>query len=111
MTSHLTLTTSLALMTLAGCGYAVATVGMKLAASDMSAGAMLLMLAGLACAAIAEIYLLRHASLAMIYLGVIAFETIVVLTFAAMMGDRLSLFQFAGAGLVLAGFALVTHAE
>ena len=68
-----------------------------------------LVLFGLVAAVIAEIILLRHASLPVIYLTIIAFETLLVLLFASAIGERPNLQQLSGAGLVLVGLVMVTR--
>ncbi|MCB1312521.1 MAG: 5-aminolevulinate synthase [Sedimentitalea sp.] len=98
------------LLVLTGIGYAVATAGMKLSTGDgWTSVALALVVGGLLVAVLAEITLLRSANLAVIYLAIIAIETLLVLVFAAMIGDTLSPPQLAGAGLVLGGMALVMH--
>jgi small multidrug resistance pump len=109
MTAQFSMTTTLILMTLTAGGYAVATLGMKLASEQLNSLALALMTTGLVAAALAEINLLRNANLAIIYLGIISLETLLVLSFAAMIGDRLTLQQLSGAAFVLVGFALVAH--
>lgn len=109
MTTQLSMTTTVILMALTAGGYAVATLGMKIASYQLSALAMALMAMGLAGAALAEITLLRQANLSVIYLGIIAVESLLVLTIAALIGDRLTPLQLSGAALVLVGMALVCH--
>lgn len=109
MIAQMSIATTVALMTLTAIGYAVATLGMKLAADQFSTLALALMAAGLTGAAFAEVALLRQASLPVIYLGIIGFETLLVLCIAAAIGDVLSLQQLSGALLVLLGMVLVTH--
>ena len=64
---------------------------------------------GLVIAAIAEITLLRHAGLPVVYLGIMVTETILVLTYAAWSHHGLSLAQMSGGILVVAGFAMVCN--
>ncbi|MDW4497660.1 5-aminolevulinate synthase [Sulfitobacter sp. D35] len=111
MTYQLNLTAMFFLMLLAAGGYAVATVGMKMASAVLSPAALSLVLAGLGAAAIAEIVLLRHADLAVIYLGVILAESVLVLAYAVHLGGMPGTGQIWGATMVLAGFALVTLGE
>lgn len=109
MTAQFSMSATLLLMALTAGGYALATLGMKLAADQMNAVAVTLMAAGLAGAAFAEIALLRQANLATIYLGIIAVESLLVLTVAVMIGDRLTTLQISGGAMVLIGLALVSH--
>jgi small multidrug resistance pump len=89
-------------------GYALATIGMKLssAAGTMATAAIIVL--GLAGAALAEIALLRNASLSVVYLGIVVTETALVLAYACWDRQGVSLAELAGAALVLAGFALVS---
>ncbi len=98
----------LILMMLTACGYAVATVGMKMSAGMTNAATTAIIVLGLAGAAFAEIALLRNASLPTVYIGIILGETILVLGYAAWDQHTLSLQQLGGAALVIAGFALVS---
>ncbi|WP_424986840.1 hypothetical protein [Microbulbifer sp. S227A] len=109
MPGHLNMTATLLLMALTATGYAIATLGMKLASDQVNAFAVALMAAGLAGAALAEIILLRQASLPVIYLGIVAVESLLVLSVAAMIGDRLTPVQLSGGALVLLGMILVSH--
>lgn len=109
MTSDLNFATIAFLIALTAAGYAVATLGMKLATGGITAQAAALMACGLAAAVAAEILLLRNSDLSVIYIGIIAFETILVLAIAAWLGEGLTFRQLAGAGLVLGGMMMVTH--
>lgn len=109
MTAQISMTTTLILMALTASGYAIATLGMKIASDQMNALALALMATGLAGAALAEITLLRQANLSVIYLGIIAVETILVLSVAALIGERLTPLQLSGGALVLVGMIMVSH--
>lgn len=109
MTAQISMTTTVILMALTASGYAIATLGMKIASDQMNALALALMATGLAGAALAEITLLRQANLSVIYLGIIGVETILVLSVAALIGDRLTPVQLSGGALVLVGMILVSH--
>ncbi|MEO9780212.1 MAG: 5-aminolevulinate synthase [Sedimentitalea sp.] len=109
MTAQISMTTTVILMALTASGYAIATLGMKIASDQINALALALMATGLAGAALAEITLLRQANLSVIYLGIIAVETILVLSVAALIGDRLTPLQLSGGALVLVGMILVSH--
>ncbi len=109
MTMQMGLAATAMLMTMTAVGYAVATLGMKLASEQLTTPAMALMVIGLAGAALAEIILLRQANLAVVYLGIIAFESLLVLLIAAAVGDTLGPRQLAGAAMLLLGVVLVAH--
>lgn len=96
------------LIVLSAVGYAVATIGMKLASTTVTAGALAIILAGFVAASLAEVALLRKAELGVIYITIVGVETLLVLAFAAMIGEGPNLRTLAGAGLVLAGIALVS---
>ena len=95
------------LIPIAAIAYAAATFGIKMAASTVSSSALCLIIAGFTLAALAEAVLLRHADLGVIYLSIIAVETLAVLCIAAWIGDGLNFKQILGATLVLSGIALV----
>ncbi|MCB2134568.1 MAG: 5-aminolevulinate synthase [Rhodobacteraceae bacterium] len=100
---------SLILVLTAAFAYAIATFGIKLASGAVSPLATGLILFGFLLAAAAETVLLRQSDLGAIYLAIIAVETIVILTIAAVIGEGLNLKQFFGAGLILGGIVLVGH--
>lgn len=101
------LTKPLFLIFTAALAYAVATAGIKMASTLVSPPALLLIGAGFTLATLAEIVLLRQASLGVIYIAIITVETLMVLTLAAMLGEGLTPRQMIGAGLVLAGILIV----
>lgn len=107
MNTSLALFPALFLMTITASGYALATIGMKLSAQSPPALSFAIIGLGLAGAALAEITLLRHASLPLVYLGIVVTETLLVLAYASWAHNGISLTQIGGAVLVLAGFALV----
>ena len=88
-------------------GYALATVGMKLSAQGHMPAGLALAIAGFLAAFAAEILLMRRAELSVVYLAIIAAETLLVLGYASWIGEGLSLRQALGAGMVLAGLAVV----
>ena len=108
MTSNISTVLALILMIFTAIGYAIATVGMKMASDGVSALALGCITAGLCAAVLAEVTLLRHADLAVIYIGVVFAETLLVLAYAASVSGVLGLQQIVGAALVLSGFALVS---
>jgi hypothetical protein len=108
MSAYLSWFPVLVLMGVTASGYALATIGMKMSSDSHSIPAIMIILLGLAGAALAEIVLLRQASLPLIYLGIIVTETVLVLGYAAWIDQGLSLHQLGGATLVVLGFALVS---
>ena len=99
----------LVLIVLSAGGYALATVGMKLALTASLPLAVLVIVTGFALAGVGEIVLLRQAPLSVVYLTIMGVETLLVLGYAAMIGEGLDLRGILGGGLVLAGLALVAH--
>lgn len=88
-------------------GYALATVGMKCAADGLlPLGLTLAILGGIAAISF-EIALLRRSDLSLVYIGIVVAETLLVLGYAAMIGEGLSPRQVGGALLVLAGLAAI----
>ncbi|WP_152474258.1 5-aminolevulinate synthase [Roseovarius sp. THAF9] len=99
----------LALAVFAAMGYALATIGMKLASGHWSFLAAGLILLGFIAATQTEILLMRGVSLGALYLLIIAIETLVVLTYAYAIGEGLSARDVGGGVLILLGVALVSH--
>lgn len=99
----------LVLVVVAAFGYALATIGMKLASNNWTAVAVALIVLGFVAAALAEVVLLQKADLGVIYITIIGVETLMVLAFAAAIGEAPDLRTLAGAGLVVAGIGLVAH--
>jgi drug/metabolite transporter (DMT)-like permease len=87
--------------------YAFATVGLKMASSTASPAALSLIVGGFGLATLAEITLMRQMNLGIIYLAVVAVETLAVLGFAALIGEGLNGKQFIGAAFVVSGLVLV----
>lgn len=94
---------------LAAMGYGVATIGMKLASDTWTVPAMGLILLGFFAATQAEIVLMRGVSLSVLYLVIIAVETLIVLTYAFSIGEGLSARESLGGVLIFAGLAVVSH--
>ena len=111
MSAALPWTAALILMTVTAGGYALATIGMKMAIVTQSPVPIAIIVLGLAGAAFAEIALLRHATLPLVYLGIVVTESALVLGYAAWAQNEVSLSQVLGAVMVLAGFALVLSHE
>jgi len=99
----------LVLVLVAAFGYALATIGMKLAANNWTLVASAIIVAGFVAATLAEVVLLQKADLGVIYITIIGVETLMVLAFAAAIGETPDLETLAGAGLVIAGIALASH--
>jgi small multidrug resistance pump len=97
------------LILIAALGYSIATVGMKIGSTGLTVTAVLLMAGGLFAAAAAEVVILKSADLGIVFITIIGIETLIVLTYAAMIGEGLDLRQLGGAGMVLAGIAVVSH--
>jgi len=91
--------------------YAVATIGMKLASVGPTPAAYGFIMVGLIGAVLGEIILLRSASLTVIYIGIVVFESLLVLTYATYTSGHLNMPQLLGAALVIGGFAVVTMTE
>lgn len=97
------------LVVVSALGYTVATIGMKLASTGITAVAVGIIVLGFVAATLAEVSLLRGADLGVIYITIIGVETLLVLGFAALIGEGLDLRRVAGAGFVIVGIALVSH--
>ncbi|MEX0338107.1 MAG: 5-aminolevulinate synthase [Arenibacterium sp.] len=111
MSTSLPMALLILLLLLAAGGYAVATVGMKIASEGLSLFAMTLLALGFAAAVLAEIVLLRQADLPVVYIAIVVAETTLILIYSMMIGEMLNLRQMIGGGLVLAGFFMVTLAN
>jgi multidrug transporter EmrE-like cation transporter len=99
----------LVLVLLSAIGYAIATIGMKLASNNWTLVAVAIIVAGFVAATLAEVVLLKKADLGVIYVTIVGAETLMVLAFAAAIGEAPDLRTVAGAALVVAGIVLVTH--
>jgi small multidrug resistance pump len=100
---------TLVLVIVAALGYSVATIGMKMGAHALTGAALAVLAVGFLAAAVSEIVLLKSADLGIVYIAIIGVETLVVLSYAWWIGEGLSLRQLGGAGMVLAGLAVVAH--
>lgn len=107
MTLTLAPFTAVGMLSLTALGYAIATIGMKLASDSFTVFATFIILAGLALATAMEICLLRMGNMSLIYLGIVVAETALVLGYAYTIGHGLNAVQLAGAGMVLAGVGLL----
>lgn len=96
------------LILLSAIGYAAATAGIKLASHGQFLPASGLVLCGFGLAAVSETSLLRQSNLAVIYLAIVALETLLVMGLALLLGDKLSTLQLIGGVMVVSGLALVS---
>jgi small multidrug resistance pump len=97
-----------ALAIIAGIGYAVATLMMKMAAENTTAlivGSIFLILA---VVVVAEILLLRQIDLGVAYIAIMATETLLVLAATYFVGQPLSFKELTGGAFVVLGVALVS---
>lgn len=95
----------LALM--AAVGYGLATIGMKLASGHWTMLAGFLILLGFFAAMQAEIVLMRNMELGVLYLVIIAAETLIVLGYAFAIGEGLNLRESLGGVMIFAGLVFV----
>jgi hypothetical protein len=107
MTYSLSALTAIALLVLTAAGYAIATIGMKLASGGISTASVIIISGGLLLAVAMEIILLRIGNMSLVYLGIVVAETTLVLTYAHSVGHGLNLPQMGGAALVLTGVVLL----
>ncbi len=91
----------------AAVGYGLATIGMKLASGQWTVLAGVLILLGFFAAMQTEIILMRGMDLGVLYLIIIAAETLIVLGYAFAIGEGLSMRESMGAVLIFAGIAVV----
>ncbi|MEL7256703.1 MAG: 5-aminolevulinate synthase [Pseudomonadota bacterium] len=99
----------LGLAVIAALGYAVATIGMKMASGHWTIAALALIVLGFVAATQTEVILMREVSLGALYLIIIGIETLVVLTYAFAIGEGLSGRDAMGGAFVLAGLAVISH--
>ncbi|MBS0122735.1 5-aminolevulinate synthase [Thetidibacter halocola] len=88
-------------------GYLIATLGMKGAATGLVGPGLALAFGGFALAFAAEVALMRLTKLSLVYIAILGVETVLVLAVAFGIGEGFTLRQGLGAGLVLAGLAIV----
>ena len=96
------------LVLLSAIGYALSAVGMK--AMSLAPGPMglALLVGGLTLAVLSEILVLRHSNLSVVYLTIVAVETLLVLGYAASVGEVLNMRQSLGAMMVFLGMVAIT---
>lgn len=97
----------LLLALIAAVGYALATIGMKIASGHWTILACTLIFVGFFAVIQSEILLMRNMELGVLYLLIIAAETLLVLGYAFAIGEGLSLRESAGAVMIFAGIAVV----
>lgn len=99
------------LILLAAIGYALIAILMKLIAQNGSSN---LLVAGLGLffilIVLTEVRLLQQMELSNVYITIIAVETLIVLGYAAWVGESLSLRELGGATMVIGGTILVSTA-
>jgi len=93
----------------AALGYALATIGMKMASGNWTLLALALLVLGFYAATHAEMTLMRNIDLSVLYLIIIGLETVVVLAYAFLIGEGLGPREALGGFLVLAGMAVIAH--
>jgi hypothetical protein len=96
------------LILVAAFGYSVATILMKLSAqsgSGLILAAIAMVLLG---TALTEIVLLRQVDLGLAYIAILATETLIVVGFAAAIGEGLSTRDMVGGAMVLLGAMIVS---
>ncbi|WP_137702941.1 5-aminolevulinate synthase [Marimonas lutisalis] len=98
-----------AFILVAATGCAIATIGMKMASGNWSFFALALLLLGFFAATQSEVHLMRGIDLGVLYLLIIAVETVAVLGYAWVIGEGLGPRDAMGGLLILAGMAVVTH--
>ena len=93
---------------MAALGYTIATVGMKLAADRSYSLAAVLIIAGFVLVVVTEVFLLRRASMTVVYITIIGAETLMILVAGAMMGEIIDFRRVMGACCVVVGIALAS---
>lgn len=100
----------LILLCVVSAGYLAATLAMKLIADGSATSfAASLLVVGLVAVVLGEIALLRGAHLSVVYIGILASETLLALAYAAWIGEGFTLRQGVGATFVLTGALVVLH--
>ncbi len=109
MSSALSLQSFIPLLVAASAGgYAIATIGMKSSSDGHLTIGLTLGVIGFVLAFGAEVVMLRRYDLSLVYVAVIAAESLLVLAWAYWIGEGLSARQYLGAVMVVAGLAAVT---
>ncbi len=92
----------------AALGYALATVVMKMISGVPSYTLIVCLAAVLIGTACAEIFLLRQVNLGLAFIAIIATETLLVLSYAFLVGEGLTGKELLGGVFVVTGVALVS---
>lgn len=92
----------------AALGYGVSTILMKHFSYGYALLPLALLVAVLTGTVVSEVLLLRQVELGLAYIAIIATESLLVLTYAFVIGEGLSRQEMAGAAFVLVGVALVS---
>ena len=108
MTQNLLLFSLPGLVLVSALGYALSAVGMKAISVGAIPAGLALLLTGLAIAVWSEVHLLRQTSLSVVYVAIVAAETLLALGYAASIGDAFTWRQGMGAGLVIAGLVTIS---
>lgn len=101
-------TKPLFLITLCALGYAVATVGMKMASNTPHITIYLAIAACLVAAVVGEVLLLQRTHLGLAYVAILCAETVIVLLAAAWMGEGLTGREMTGGLIVLVGAGVLS---
>jgi hypothetical protein len=99
-------TRPLFLIVLSAIAYSAATVGMKMASVTPGLFAVVIITLGFGAAVATEIVLMQRYDLGILYIAIIAAETLIVLAVASAIGEGLNLRQSLGALLVLVGIGI-----
>ncbi len=96
------------LVVLCAISYAVATFAMKEASHAPHPLLFVVIALCLAVAALTEIVLLRQVNLSMAYILILAAESLLIVSFAGMIGEGFGPREMAGATLVLVGTVILS---
>ncbi len=88
--------------------YGLSAVALKQASEAPGLALFLAVAACFAVAAVAEIAVLRQLDLGLAYIAIIGMESVLVVTYAVMIGEGFGPREAVGAGLVLTGTALLS---
>lgn len=93
---------------LAALGYTIATVGLKLAADRSYSLAAVMIIGGFGLVVLTEVFLLRRASMTLVYITILGAETLMILVAGAMLGEIVDVRRVLGACCVVVGIALAS---
>lgn len=100
---------ALLLIALSAIGYGIATLGLKMGSNNPGWMPMGIIILGFGLAILAEIEVLRRVDIGVAYISIIGLETLIVLSYAWVIGEALNLRQVGGAGMVVAGLAVLSY--